>query len=368
MSFSILHIDDQHTWGGGQAQVLSLLKGLRDDSHRAELVTQPGSVLGKRAKDGGFKVHSMRMRGDADVFSARRISDIIRSDDFDIIHMHTGHAHMVGAMACAFNSSPACIVSKRVAFPINKGPLGIARLKYFWRIDVYVAVSDAVKNVLIAAGVRPSRIHVVNSGIVPPTVGSGLAVREEIGVGADQKLVGNIGALVEAKGQRYLLEAAPLILKEMPETRFVIIGDGKLESKLKDIAFRLGVSDAVCFAGFQEDIGRYLTAFDVLVVSSLMEGLNNSAIEAMMVGKPVVGTDVGGIPEIIEHGKTGLMVPCENHIALAEAVLDILNNPEKAAAFGSAGREVAYKKFTVERMVSGTIGVYEKVLKERCRI
>ncbi len=368
MSFSILHIDDQHTWGGGQVQVLSLLKGLRESSYRAELVTQPGSILGKRAKDAGLMVHSMRMRGDADVFCARRISNIIRSDDFDIVHMHTGHAHMVGAMACAFNPSPACVVTKRVAFPINKGPLGIARLKYFWRIDTYIAISDAVKNVLIAAGVRPSKIHVVYSGVVPPDTESGVTVAEDIGVGAERKLIGNIGALVEAKGQRYLLEAAPLILKQVPEARFVIVGDGRLKSKLKHLASRLGVSDAVRFVGFQENVGRFLAAFDVLVLPSLMEGLNNSAIEAMMVGIPVVGTKVGGLPEVIDHGRTGLLVPPEDHVALAEAVLEVLSNPEKAAAFGSAGRDVAYKRFTVSRMVSGTIGVYEKVLKERCRI
>jgi len=368
MSFSTLHIDDQRTWGGGQSQVLHLLEGLRRGSHRAELVTWPGSPLGQRAEEAGIKVHPVRMRGEADIFSARRISKIIHGGNFDIVHMHTGHAHMLGAMACAFNSTPVCVVSKRVAFPLRTGPLGIAKLKYFWRIDAYIAVCDAIRQLLIGVGVDAAKVHVVYSGVVPPQIEDGSTVREELGVGVDEKLVGNIGALVDAKGQRYLVEAIPLILKKAPKTKFVIVGSGRLESSLKSCASRLGVSGSVFFPGFRKDVGRYLAALDLFVAPSCMEGLNNSIIEAMMVGKPVIASDVGGIPEIIENGKTGLLVSPGSHITLAEAILDGLNNPEKAARLASAGQETALRKFTTDKMIDGTVGVYEQLLREKCRI
>jgi glycosyltransferase involved in cell wall biosynthesis len=274
---------------------------------------------------------------------------------------------MLGALACAFNPSPACIVTKRVAFPIRRGPLGIAKLKYFWRIDLYVAVCKAIKELLVAAGIDASKIHVVHSGVMPPDAENGQAVREELGLGADDKLVGTIGALVEAKGQRHLIEAAPLILDEAPETRFLIVGGGKLENELRKLAAQLRVADAVYFTGFQKEVGKFLAALDVFVLPSHMEGLNNSVIEAMMVGKPVIGTNVGGIPEIIEHGKTGVLIPPGNHSALAEAVAGMVKNPERAAALASAGRETARSRFTVDRMINGTTRVYETLLRDKCR-
>jgi len=294
------------------------------------------------------------MLGEVDLFSARRIAGIIRSGNFDIIHMHTARAHALGAMACAFNRSPACVVSRRVAFPVKGGPFGIAKfVKYRRRIDAYIAVCEAAGEALVSAGVDPAKVRVVHSGVVPPEVSEGKDVREELGIGPDDKLVGNVGALVEAKDQHCLLRAALFVLERLPKAKFVIVGDGEQERSLKDLASELGVGGSV--------------AFDVFALSSKMEGLNNSVVEAMMMGKPVVATRVGGIPEIIEHEKTGLLVPPGDHAALAGAILDILENPEKAAALAYAGREAAHERFTAERMVEGAIAVYENLLKDRCR-
>jgi len=368
MPLSTLQIDDRADWGGGQSQVLHLLKGLASASHKAELVTRPGAVLGGRARALGIKVHPVPMLGEVDLFSARRIAGIIRSGNFDIIHMHTARAHALGAMACAFNHSPACVVSRRVAFPVKGGPFGIAKfLKYRRRIDAYIAVCEAAGDALVSAGVDPARVHVVHSGVVPPEVAEGKDVREELGIGPDDRLVGNVGALVEAKDQHCLLRAALFVLERLPKAKFVIVGDGEQERSLKDLASELGVGGSVILTGFKDDVGSYLRAFDVFALSSKMEGLNNSVVEAMMMGKPVVATRVGGIPEIIEHEKTGLLVPPGDHAALAGAILDILENPEKAAALAYAGREAAHERFTAERMVEGTIAVYENLLKDRCR-
>ena len=277
--------------------------------------------------------------------------------------MHAAHAHMIGAMACAFNRNPLCIVSRRVDFPINPGPFGLGKLKYLWRVDAYIAVCEAVKNVLVSGGVDAAKIYVVHSGAVPPKVSQGKAVRDELGVGPDEKLVGNVGALVDHKGQRYMIEAAPLVLKKSPKTTFVIIGSGELEPFLKDLAWQLHVENSCIFPGFKQDIGTYLAAFDVFVAPSHMDGLNNSVVEAMMMGRPVVGADAGGIPEIVEHGKTGLLARPKDPASLAEAILEMLENPQKAARLASAGREVAFSKFTADHMVQGTIEVYEKLLK-----
>ena len=363
MSLSTLQIDDRFAWGGGQSQVLHLLKGLRDASHHAELVTRPGSVLGERARMAGVKVREVPMRGEADLFSAWRIARIIRSGNFDIVHMHAAHAHTLGAMACVINSTPKCVVSRRVVFPIKTGPLGIAKIKYRFRINAYVAVCKAAKDALVSAGVNPDIVSVVHSGVVPPSVVEGKDVRREFGLGPEERLVGTVGELVEAKGQRHFIDAVPFILEKYPAAKFMIVGSGQLEAELKDRVSRLGLSDSIIFAGFRDDVGNCLEAFDLFVLPSVMEGLNNSIVEAMMMGKPVVATDTGGIPEIVRHGETGLLVSPGNPALLAEAALELLKSPKRASTLAAAGREFAMENLTAQNMVDNTIAVYENLMR-----
>lgn len=360
-----LHINDQFTWRGGEHQVFYLLRGLNARGHRAELVAQPQSTMGERAREAGVTVHDMRMRGEADLVAARRIARLISRERYDIVQMHTAHAHMLGALACAFNSAPLCVVSRRVDFPINAGPFGIAKLKYYWRIDAYIAVCAAIKEVLIAGGVREDKIYVVRSGATPPKVVPDKNAREELGVESGERLVGNVGALVDHKGQRYLIEAAPFVLERVPNAKFVIVGGGELERPLKELASRLNVERRVILPGHREDVGSYYKEFDVFVAPSHMDGLNNSVVEAMMMRKPVIGASAGGIPEIIDHGKDGLLVPPKDPRALAEAIVDLLEHPEKAERLAHAGYERAMSAFTADHMVEGTIEVYKKLLKDK---
>jgi glycosyltransferase involved in cell wall biosynthesis len=364
MSFSTLQIDDRLAWGGGQSQVLHLLKGLKEASHHAELVTRPGSALGKCAADIGIKVHEAPMRGDVDLFSALRIAKIVRSGGFDIVHMHASHPHALGLMALTLNRAPKRVVSRMVVFPIKQGPLGLGRLKYLMKVDGYIAVCGAAKDVLIEVGVEASKVRIVHSGALAPRMIEGKSVRAEFGMGPDTKLVGTVGELVEAKGQRHLIEAVPIILKKIPSARFMIVGGGELESELRAQAFRLGFAEFFVFTGFRKDVGNCLDAFDLFVLPSIMEGLNNSIVEAMMMEKPVVGTNVGGIPEIVKHGETGLLVPPGDPASLAEAVVELLENPEKAHTLASAGRDFAMNNLTAKKMVEGTIAVYEDILKD----
>jgi glycosyltransferase involved in cell wall biosynthesis len=307
------------------------------------------------------------MRGEADLLSAWKIARIVRSGAFDIVHMHAAHAHTLGAIACILNSSPKCVVSRRVVFPIKTGPLGIAKAKYRFRIDAYVAVCEAAKETLVSAGVEPRIVHVVHSGVAPPPMIEATDIRREFGIEPDERLVGTVGELVEAKGQRHLIEAASLILEKIPQTKFMIVGSGRLEAELKSRVSRLGVADSIIFAGFRDDVGNCLDAFDVFVLPSESEGLNNSIVEAMMMGTPVAATNVGGIPEIVKHGETGLLVPPGNPAMLADAVMNLLSNPEDAGAMASAGREYAMQHLTAEKMIERTISVYRNLLEESCK-
>ncbi|RJP24563.1 MAG: glycosyltransferase family 1 protein [Candidatus Abyssobacteria bacterium SURF_5] len=366
MTASSLHINDQATWRGGEQQVSYLLKGLKERGERAELIAQPESVLGRLAREAKITVHPIRMRGELDIVAARQIARLIRSKGFDVVHMHTAHAHTLGCLASAFNPRPLCIVSRRVDFPINQKPLGIPALKYRWRVDHYIAISKAVKQVLVNGGVRSKKISIVHSGVAPRTpFRSREEVRQTLGLADDAPLVGNIGALVDHKGHRYLIEAIPLVLKKVPAAKFVIIGDGELRESLEALSSRLGIDDAIMFLGFQADPISYLAAIDLFVAPSHMEGLNTSIIDAMMLARPIVATQAGGIPELVENERTGLLVPPKNPGALADAIVRLLGNPEKAAELARAAREKAMEHFTADRMVEGTLAVYSRLLEEK---
>ena len=366
MRTSSLHINDQSTWRGGERQVYNLLKGLKERGHHAELVAQPGGALGERAKAMSTSVHSIRMRGEADLLAAGRIAGLVYKEKFDIVHMHTAHAHTLGCIACAFNSRPRCVVSRRVINPIRKSPFLPAILKYRWRVDHYVAISEAVKKVLTAGGVRESKVSVVHSGVEPRAdLPPRAEIRRSLGFPEGANIVGSVGALVDHKGQRFLIEAAPIVLRQRPQTKFILVGDGEQAGALKTLASELNVDDAIMFTGYQSNAHEYISAFDVFVAPSLMEGLNTSILDAMMLGRPVVGATAGGIPEIIEHEKTGLLVPPRNARALAEAILDLLSHQDKSKRLALAGHSRAVAEFTADQMVEGTIAVYESLLKDR---
>ena len=361
-----LHINDQSDWRGGERQVFYLVKGLKERGHEVELVSQPSSVIGERAQAAGIKVHPVRMRGEADIFAARRIAGLVRSREFDVVHMHTAHAHMLGCMACARNSNPVCIVSRRVDFPIRKRFLGLSRIKYVFRVDRYIAISNAVKEVLIKGGVKPEKISVVYSGVESSGAdGAGPDIRAEFGLSDSEKIVGTVGALVGHKGHRYLIEAAPIILEKHPHVKFIFVGDGELRSELKALASQFGVQHAIIFAGYRSDVHALLRQFDVYAAPSHMEGLNTSILDALMAKRPVVAARAGGIPEIVEHDKTGLLVPPGDHVLLAEAVVEMLTDKEKALKLALAGCKSVQGRFTADKMVEGTISVYEDLLKDR---
>jgi glycosyltransferase involved in cell wall biosynthesis len=308
------------------------------------------------------------MHGEADVIAAGRISRLIGREQFDIVHMHTAHAHTLGCLACTFNRKPLCIVSRRVDFPISRKPFGLAALKYRWRVDHYIAISQAVKDVLVAGGVNEDMVSIVHSGVQLRTVtGSRDELRHALGIALEEKLVGTVGALVDHKGHRFLIEATPLVLQKAPLTRFIIVGDGELMSPLRSLASKLNVNNAIMFAGFQPEVDKYMAAFDLFVAPSHMEGLNTSILDAMMLGRPVIGTTAGGIPEIIEHGKTGLLVPPKDPAALAEAIVALVTDLSKAENLARAGHERVQERFTADRMVEGTIAIYKNLLSERCK-
>jgi len=360
-----LHIDTEHTWRGGEQQALYLMKGLVERGHDADAAAQPRSLFAERVRAAGIRVAAVRMRGEFDPVAVVRLSALIRERRYDVVHMHTSHAHSLGVGSAALSGvRPACIVSRRVDFSIHKLPFRLSGLKYRWGVDRYITVSRFIRSVLIQDGIPAHKITAVHScsdlSRFEGVDTSGL--REEFGIPRRSRVIGNIAALVGHKGQIYLVDALPHILQRFPDLVCFIVGEGVLRESLEQRVCELGIQDHVIFAGFRADALRFYNLFEVFVISSHMEGLCTSVQEAFALGTPVVVTNAGGLTEMVEDGVNGLVAEKRNPRALAAGVIRMLEDRHLRRRCADAGRRTLETRFSVERMVEGTLRVYEQVL------
>lgn len=366
MSLRILHLDTERTWRGGEAQLLHLAEGLRRRGHDCVVVGQPDSPLLERAAPKGLPTEAVPMPSEWSLSAIRTLADILRRRRIQIIHMHTSHACSLGGWAARLARVPARVISRRVDFSTRSNPL--RKLKYQWGVDRVVAISNGVRDVLIRDGLDPRRIEVIRSGIDPspfdPTYPPDEA-RKEFGIALDAPVVGCVAHFADHKGHRYLLESATRVVSAVPDVRFLLVGDGELKPKIELQINRLSLEKYFILAGFRSDIPRLLAAMDIVVLSSHLEGLGTSLLDAMAMARPVVATSVGGIPEMVEEGANGRLVPPRDPAALARALMDLIGKPAERKRMGEAGRARVLKEFSADAMVSATESLYRRVLSSK---
>ena len=361
-SLRVLHVDSEIPWRGGERQVIELMRRQRaigDDPH---LAAPKRSALAERAAGEKFAVHPVPMRGTWDLGSVLALARLHRALRPDVVHWHTARAHALGALASLLAPGPARVLSRRVDFPVRRSPG--SRLLYALPIDAILAISGGVREALIGSGVPASRIQVVPSGIdlgpfQTPFDRPGL--RRRLGIADGELVILNVAALAPHKSQTDLLRAAASARGRRPDLRFWIAGDGPLRAELEAEHRALGLGDGVRFLGFRDDAADLFRAADLFVMSSYLEGLGTSILDAMAAGLAVVATRVGGIPEIVEHQASGILVPPRDPEALAAAILDLAGDPARRAALGARGRERA-REFSADATAERTRGAYLKAL------
>lgn len=365
MSLRVLHVDSELTWRGGEQQLVYLMQGLRQQRIPNFLSCPARSALYRQAQRFNLTVFPIPMRGELDLFSAIRLAQLINNLKINILHCHSGHAHAIGFISTMFTKKCSLVVTRRVDFYTGKNVL--SRIKYGAKIDKIIAVSSGVKNVLIEDRIAAGKITVVHDGIDLRYFQGCPKERylyQEFGIDDRTPVVGNVAALAPHKHQQNLLAAAKIVLQEIPAVRFLIVGEGELKEELKELARELGIEQKVFFTGFRDDVPQILSILDLFVVSSYLEGLGSSTLEAMAAGLPVVATRTGGIPEIVQDGVNGLLVPPRDSRELAAAMITLLRDENKRRNMGIAGKKIV-ENFSVEKMVEGNIHVYEQVVENK---
>ncbi|MBU1753596.1 glycosyltransferase family 4 protein [bacterium] len=368
MPLKILHVDTSMSWRGGEQQLLYLSAGLQKKGYSQFIACQPDSLLIERCQ-GHASIIPVRMRGEWDIAAALKMAQLIDTNGIQLIHLHSSHAHALGLMASKISrSKPAVIVSRRVDFHLRKNP--ISWIKYRMGVASIIAVSNAVKQVLISDGICPEVIDVVYDGIdverfgCSPSGSKGVDMDylyQEFGLNRLFPIVGIIAALAPHKDHKTFLQACLYVKKINHQVQFLIVGDGELRGKLQQMVKRLGLESNVIFSGFRNDIPQILSILDVFVVSSYLEGLNTSVLEAQSAGIPVVATKTGGIPEIIKDGLNGLLVLPQHPESLAERIVQLIDNKTLASQM-AANAKIDVKKFNKEAMIDATEAIYCRVM------
>jgi glycosyltransferase involved in cell wall biosynthesis len=361
-----LHIDTARTWRGGQNQVLLTVNGLRSMGHRAALVAHPDGELRRRV-DEGLELIPIAPRTEMDFSAAWRLARVVKRLGPDVIHAHDPHGVAMASLALSLGSGsapsgrvPALIASRRVDFHLKGN--SFSRWKHR-QVDCFIAASNAIRAMLVADGVSESSVVTVHEGIdlehvlAAPLVN----VHETFFLPHHAPIVGNIGALVPHKGQRHLIEAAHLVVQQLPDVRFVILGEGELREHLERLVREHHLEKHVLLPGFRIDVLGCLKGFDLFVMSSVTEGLGTSLLDAMACSKAIVATKAGGIPEVVDDQVTGLLVEPRDHHALAAAIVRLLTDDSGRQRMATAGFERVATRFTVERMVAETANVYARV-------
>ncbi len=363
-----LHIDTARTWRGGQNQVLLTVNGLRAIGHRAALVAHPDGELRKRAQE-GLDLIPIAPRSEVDLHAAWRLARVIGQLRPDVIHAHDPHGVAMAGMALSFGAAsrwkqgrraPALIASRRVDFHLKAN--SFSRWKYR-QVDCFIAASDAIRSMLIGDGVPADRAVTVHEGIDVDRIDAVpiVNVHEAFWLPHHAPLVGNVAALVPHKGQRYLIEAAHRVVQKIPDARFVILGEGELRDHLEHLVREHHLEKHVLLPGFRVDVIGCIKGFDLFAMSSVTEGLGTSLLDAMACRTAIVGTRAGGIPEVVEDGRTGVLVEPRDPNQLAGAIIRLIEDGPLRSRMAAAGYARVRERFTVERMVAGTAAVYARL-------
>ncbi|MGD0074580.1 MAG: glycosyltransferase family 4 protein [Candidatus Binataceae bacterium] len=367
----IVGIDPERGFSGGESQVLGLTLELIRAGHQAELLCDPRGLLWRRAGAAGVVRYPLAIRNSLDARAGLKLRAFLRRGAYDVVHFHTARAH---AMAPFAGGAPrragdrVLVVTRRMDYVPNRL---FASWLYNHAVDAVAAISSGVMRALESAGVASGRITLIPSGVDcmrfrPALPAEREAARAALGIAADEVALGTVGALEARKGHRFLIDALSAIAGRGLAFRCFIVGAGSEREALAGQIRGLGLGNQVTLAGGVEDPGQLLSAIDVFVFPSLKEGLGVALMEAMACGIAPVASNTGGIPELIETGRSGLLVSPGSAAELANALEVLIAAPNMRREIGAAARARMVENFSMTAMAARTIELYRTSL-ERAR-
>ncbi|OGO78482.1 MAG: hypothetical protein A2Y23_06730 [Clostridiales bacterium GWB2_37_7] len=362
----VIHVITDMKIGGAGRWLLNLLKYCDKRKFDIKVIIPKDSMLKKEINDLNIETIEIQGVGDKslDWSSVNAFCRLFSIEKPHIVHTHAslsariaarlkGIKHIIHTKHCL--DSPKTGMKKAIAAGINN--------KLSSKI---IAVSEAVKKNLLEAGISQSKIRVIYGGVEEINTLSKEKInqiRSSYGVGEKDLVYGIVARLTDIKGHKYLLQAVEKVVSKRDDIKFVIAGTGPLEESLKKIAAEKGLNEVVIFTGFIKDIDQIYNIMDVNMITSTSEALCLALIEGMSLGKPMIGTNVGGVPELVIQNQTGLLIAPEHPQALAEAIIELADNAELRNAMGIKAKEMMLEKFSASVMAAEIQKLYQEIVK-----
>ncbi len=366
----IVHVAKMTSVAGMEKHLLTLLPGLQARGLDVSLIVlvEPDKPMADYVADmqqSGVGAEAMVIRRDLDPMLIGRLARKFREGHYDAVHTHLIHADLHGVIA----AKRAGV--RRIFFTGHNDdkfrrqwPIRLLQ-RWLWRqVTAGIAISESLRQFMIAVeSAPPERVHTVHYGLDPAAVPIDPTARqklcEELGVHPNAPVAGSICRLTEQKGLSYAIRAFWQIAEQAQGAQYVVVGDGPLRQSLQREAEGFGLGQRVHFLGWRDNAGSLLGAFDVLLMPSLWEGFGLVALEAMAASRPVIASRVSALPEIVESGVTGFLAEPADPSALAECLLHLFENPALAREMGENGRRRLEAEFSADRMIDGTLKVYQ---------
>ena len=360
---TVLYLDINTEWRGGQRQLLWMGEGLRRHGGRPIFALRTGVPLAARAMQAGIQVIPIDpLIAEWGPWTVLRLRRVIRRERVAIVHAQSGHTMGLAALA-ALGTHARIVFARRVTTRLRANRP--TRWKYA-RADRLISVSRAGVDGLLRAGVNPGRVRVVPSGVPLAQLAEAAspALLEAFGVPRSAPLAVLVASLSEAKDPSSFVRAIQLARRQVPALHALLVGDGPLRAALTAEISALRLDGFVHLTGFRTDPEALEAAASVVVLTSrFLEGTPGVLLDALALGKPIVATNVGGVPEVIEDGVSGLLVPGGDAEAIGRAIARVLLDPSLAARLSSGARARA-PRFSIENTVDRTMEVYRELLAE----
>ncbi|MGI0016318.1 MAG: glycosyltransferase, partial [Nitrososphaera sp.] len=348
--------------GGAEKMLTSLVENLDRSRYRSVVCLLRDGWLRHQLQSRGIETMVIPQHYSLDFVWLFRLAQLLKERFIRVMHAHEFAMNVYGSLLSKITGIPIIATVHGKSYYWVKWRRRMA-YRFVARQSIMVAVSEDLKRFLMRqVTIHPDNIRVVHNGIdLHRYAADDLrnTIRKELGINA-RPVIGTVGNLYAVKGQAYLLRACAIVAKDFPDFVLLVAGRGEQLASLDAEARCLGIGGNVKFLGFREDIPTLLQAMDVFVLPSVSEGLPLSILEAMALEKPVVASNVGGIPEVVKNGITGYLVPPKDPEALAENILLLLHHTQLAAHLGTSGRRRVQEAFSLEQMIQEYQSLYER--------
>ncbi|AEI13943.1 glycosyl transferase group 1 [Flexistipes sinusarabici DSM 4947] len=356
----ILHVDTGKEWRGGQRQALLLHEGLLENSVESYLAGNESGKLIKKCKKNCIPYRYKGEINPVSIFNLKKIIDHVKPD---IVHSHDAHSLTPSLILKYLGFKYKLVHTRRVDFHIKNGLM--SRWKYNNKnTDSLVAISEAVKNILISDGIKRPVEKIYSgldmSSVVKLSDNKKNDLRKKLGINPGDFIIGSVGNFVPHKDFATLIRAFRLVYDEKKNVKLLLVGEGELLNEMRKLAEDLNISDKIIFTGYAENVDELMNIMDLYAATSQEEGLNTSVIEAMMHGLPVVATKAGGLPELVKDDYNGYLCDIKDYTGVADKLTILLNDEEKTHRFSLNSFEIS-EKFEEAHVVEKYRNLYQKI-------